>query len=496
MTKSKADLGLNSFTLSFIDPEMQSEYEIYFVKRHLRIWIKNVAAICLGFSAAYAGFLSTAQSGSREWETRFSPSVKGTTNWSNIDSVCPPGWFCMECNPDHICGHYTISYDVAFWCIGVAVPFAGALAAMLFLNELTLARNVSFIFASFSAWLCVVAVEARYAIIAPKSAIYERGFFSILSISCTLTFLKVRFIDAIWSCFVVTVACAVSLIQNFSDGSNAGAVVTTKGAGMFVGAMAVISLVICWSCHESEFFIKQQFIASATLQRDNKKLVSQLKVLHRRFDDQAAELDSPLEKSVMLIKMLQADSALTADHLGVLSEVLKHLTSGNLLTPDLETQAPELLDSDQQAWLFTEIMPKQRRRSNIRRGDGPVFRAPETINEDPRSNSNSVTSSMVASERPAWSVCVPRPESVANAALGETSARRAAQRRANRERGARRRHRPRRSPSEIVEQQHFDRTTGVVCACKINFEERCCRVESFLLQGIAAVVALRSRPTW
>ena len=119
----------------------------------------------------------------------------------------------------------------------------------------------------------------------------------------------------------------------------------------FPATIAAISSFICLACHDNELAVKKQFLASQTLQIDNIKLINQLKSLHQKFDSHAAELDSPLEKSLMLIMSMQSDPLCTNSQLITLTEIQRHLTSSNLMTPDIDSHAQEALDSDQQVTL-------------------------------------------------------------------------------------------------------------------------------------------------
>jgi hypothetical protein len=96
-------------------------------------------------------------------------------------------------------------------------------------------------------------------------------------------------------------------------------------------------------------------MSTQALQKRNNKLINQLKVLQSAYGNTAADLDSPLEKVVLIVRSLMADPQIGADHLVSLEHVLRLLSSTHLLTPDFENQVTEFLDTDQEVKRLEEM---------------------------------------------------------------------------------------------------------------------------------------------
>ncbi|KAJ3087962.1 hypothetical protein HK100_008192, partial [Physocladia obscura] len=96
------------------------------------------------------------------------------------------------------------------------------------------------------------------------------------------------------------------------------------------------------------------------MQTVNTKLTTQLKGLQKTFNNKVADFDSPLEKSVLILKSILADPAVNPNLLGLLDQVVQLLGSTNVLAPDLENQLTDFMDNEQEAYFFSEIAPRKR----------------------------------------------------------------------------------------------------------------------------------------
>ena len=112
--------------------------------------------------------------------------------------------------------------------------------------------------------------------------------------------------------------------------------------------------------YENEKFYRIQYLADKEIKKNQMKLTNQLKIIAKTYTKTALSLDSPLERSALVIRGVMADSQLSSQHLMSLGQVLSLLSSTNLFTPDFEALVGESLDKQQQAWLFSEIAARKR----------------------------------------------------------------------------------------------------------------------------------------
>ncbi|KAJ3378170.1 hypothetical protein HDU84_007886 [Entophlyctis sp. JEL0112] len=122
----------------------------------------------------------------------------------------------------------------------------------------------------------------------------------------------------------------------------------------------LVTLLSIYLSRQAEIFYRQQFVSGLEMQKANSKLTTQLKRLQKTFNNKAADFDSPLEKSVLILKSILADPSVSTNLLGMLDQVVQLLGSTNILAPDLENQLTDFMDNEQEAWLFSEIAPRKR----------------------------------------------------------------------------------------------------------------------------------------
>jgi len=167
--------------------------------------------------------------------------------------------------------------------------------------------------------------------------------------------MRVRFIFALLSTSIfVTVSIGVNaIVLTTPFGSERAYTLTSV-------ALVAIAAVATYTCYETEVFQRAQFLHSQRMLKTNDKLTKQLQTLSRVLGKKVADFDSPLEKSVIVIRSLMADPFLGAQHLQSLNQIMHWLGSSNLLTPDFENQLTNFTDNEQEAWLFSEIAPRRR----------------------------------------------------------------------------------------------------------------------------------------
>ncbi|KAI8812445.1 hypothetical protein BJ742DRAFT_768518 [Cladochytrium replicatum] len=124
------------------------------------------------------------------------------------------------------------------------------------------------------------------------------------------------------------------------------------------------TMVSTWGTYNLEKVNRKEFVINFGLAKSNDRLRHQLSGLQRAYEGRAADLHSPLEKSMMTVKSLMADPSLPKALYSRLQRLLALLQTNDLLTPDLKqnTQNGANVDVMSQAWLET-FLPK--RASNI-----------------------------------------------------------------------------------------------------------------------------------
>lgn len=376
---STVEQGFHPISLVFLDPDMENQYQMFFLKRSLFILKKNVMVIFSLYTAMYIYFFVSIPQSSNSWKTQYSDLMKGSVTLETIDQKCPSGWYCLSCDVTQSCGEYNLRNDVILWALGGLLPSIMVMILLTKLNESLLAKRVHFISAVYCAWVTSIGSLARFSLVNTTSPDWNRGLLTLISASGTLMLMRVRFLDSVWSSSVVTMASIIAYSNLLVVNSSKRIGVSLSATVAFPATIGAILSFICMACHDNEIAIKRQFLASQTLQKDNKKLINQLTTLHQRYDSRAAELHSPLQKSMMLLLSLQSDPTCTSSQVSTLAEIYKHLSSGNIMTPDIESHASESLDNDQKAWLFAEIMPNRRRNTIIDTSTGNKHRTADKI---------------------------------------------------------------------------------------------------------------------
>ena len=130
---------------------------------------------------------------------------------------------------------------------------------------------------------------------------------------------------------------------------------THSGGSFGIGIICIVfsAIMVLLSSYETEHFYRIQFLMSKEMKRNNAKLKQQLNLLAKSYNQQAVKsLDSPLERSMMVIRSVMADPSLISRHLLALGQVTSLLASSNLLTPDFEGTVAETMDNEQQVAFF------------------------------------------------------------------------------------------------------------------------------------------------
>ncbi|KAJ3130049.1 cAMP-specific 3',5'-cyclic phosphodiesterase 4D [Nowakowskiella sp. JEL0407] len=152
-----------------------------------------------------------------------------------------------------------------------------------------------------------------------------------------------------------------------------------------------------WATYRMESSDRKDFLANFGLIKSNYKLRHQLSGLKKEYEVNAADFDSPLEKSILILKSLMADPLILPHMYKELESVVNFLQTNDLLTPDFKQNPSERLSVDilSQAWLETFLPQRQSKiRNSINAPNGQRKReGMESIN-----SGDSVDSSKESSE--------------------------------------------------------------------------------------------------
>ncbi|KAJ3146562.1 cAMP-specific 3',5'-cyclic phosphodiesterase 4A [Irineochytrium annulatum] len=374
---------MHVLSLTFLDESVENEYEKFFLSKNLAKWRRNLCIIFLSSTALYLYVMIKSPAEAKYWEANFANGIKINTTrtliaedvihtnvtgfdtameWIQRDAFLTWDTKSAICDPDYLCNPYNFMYDLLFWFTGVLLPSIAVLLTSYRLPVVQIGRQIHLLSSLFTLALTVVAIYGRFIVIEPNTPMFETCFLSIIAVTACFVFLRLRFFHATLTCAAILVAYVLAYLDRvvISAPSEDYAGLTVKSMTLCLLALAVIGGIICSSCFDAEIFYRSQFLISHNLQKHNMKLIYQLQRLQKVYGNKAADFDSPLEKSVMIIRSMMADPSLTAQHLLELSQVLTLLGSSNLLAPDLENQVTEFMDTEQEAWLFSEIAPRRK----------------------------------------------------------------------------------------------------------------------------------------
>ena len=362
-TKSK----MKPMTLNFYDATFEQDYQHYFLDKHLWKWRLSMVfvAIVSCFLALYSMVKTPYDADHyvqnyRNYQSAY-PTVSDLSTW--IKTSCPLGMYCLECPYDSGCTtNYQSSTELLIFLFGAWIPLAINFALSYYLDRKTLAKYVHLMSALLITNGLVITVLVRFYVLEPKTPYYIITLICAAVIFPAHVFLKLRFIYTFVSMIVLNgcfIGFAASSITYHPLSSNDDTVQPQLSALLIsIFSILAISIEVCFSAYENEYFTRSQFFHALQLQRTNKKLYQQLKNLQRKFGDNAATLNTPLEKALLMMQSVLADPNLSSAQMNTLAQALQLLQTSNLLSPELETN--KLMDNEQEAWLFSLISKRKK----------------------------------------------------------------------------------------------------------------------------------------
>eukprot|EP00834_Sanchytrium_tribonematis_P004089 NODE_184_length_13742_cov_0.550539.p1 type:complete len:722 gc:universal NODE_184_length_13742_cov_0.550539:9675-7510(-) len=362
-TKTK----MKPITLTFFDGTFEQDYQQYFLDKHLWKWRLSMVfvAIISCFLALYSmvktphdrdHYIDLYRNNQHDYST-----FNSLTTY--LKTKCPSGMFCLECPYDSGCTtFYESSIELVIFLLGTWLPLAITFALSYYLDRKTLAKYVHLLSALLLTNGLVITVLLRFYILEPKTPYYIITLICAAVVFPAHVFLKLRFIYTLVSIAILNsffIAFSVLSWINFPVVTSDDSVQPQFGALLVsIFSLFAISVEVCFSSYENEYFTRSQFFHALQLQRTNKKLYQQLKNLQRKFGDNAATLNTPLEKALLMLQSVLADPSLSGAQMNTLAQALQLLQTSNLLSPELETN--KLMDNEQEAWLFSLISKRKK----------------------------------------------------------------------------------------------------------------------------------------
>ncbi|KAJ3225012.1 cAMP-specific 3',5'-cyclic phosphodiesterase 4B [Clydaea vesicula] len=300
---------LNSWTLSFLEKEIDNEYAFFFANNNMKIWRQGLSlAVIISTVLFYYNYL-----------VRERPNV---------------------------------FMETLILCFTILFPIM-----LLFLSSFTLSSRKLHMaqyvhhFSTFFTLTVGCAISLRHYILEREEPTYKTGFFYLLLVNGAHIIFHVRFLYLI---IIMIILCSTFIIETILSSKLENIEDAVISTICLVSGM----LIVATSSYKLEKESRYDFLNTRKTENNTIKLMEQLKRLHKTYSHQVADFDSPLEKSILLVKSILSDPSLESSHMDSLGRLLGLLKSGDLMTPDIEKQVDGglvELDKDQEAWLFSNL---------------------------------------------------------------------------------------------------------------------------------------------
>ncbi|KAJ3271429.1 cAMP-specific 3',5'-cyclic phosphodiesterase 4D [Terramyces sp. JEL0728] len=377
--------SLLSAFLSFRSPDLESEFSSYFVALNLARWRKTLTALFSVLSVLYIYFIASDTIGYDQYSTLYLPAIN-----SGASITCPTGVYCNKCNPNYICNSYDPIYDAAFWFVVVLVPYILGLGSCYYIKPQVFYESIDLVTSLVVFFQIFIGVGVRTFVIEAQLNFLQPTLVMTSLLLLSFFGVRARFIHTLLTVGTITFVWIIMNIVAMILNSNIPSEV--YGAfGLGFACIIITSGVVTFTSYETEHFYRMQFLMSKDMKKHNAKLKNQLLTLAKSYNQKAVKsIESPLERSMMVIRSVMADPGLSSRHLLALGQVTSLLGSSNLLTPDFESTIGDSMDNEQQAWLFSEIAARRRKgrgKSNYRRrlsttAENPPINAKTPANEE------------------------------------------------------------------------------------------------------------------
>lgn len=283
---------INSWTLSFYDDRIENEYASFFAQNNMIMWRIGLS---IGLLVAIVLFFHSG-----------------------------------------LYGHESIIHETMFMAFSAIFPLVALLCSsyIMSLRQKQTAKYAHQIGVFAMLLIGSVAISARHYVMEKQDSAYKTGLFYILMLMGAHVMLRIRYFYLVLSMPLLLTIYLVEEIVSIKQLESKNAEDLFISVICLTASMCVISS----SSYKTEYASRQDFMNARSSAKTTSKLIEQLKKLHRTYSHQVADFDSPLEKSIMLVKSILADPSLQREHINSLAKLLALLKSGDLMTPDIEKQ--------------------------------------------------------------------------------------------------------------------------------------------------------------
>ncbi|KNE63099.1 hypothetical protein AMAG_18949 [Allomyces macrogynus ATCC 38327] len=312
--------------LYFVEPTAETEYERDFSEKHIWSWRVYVMIGAIGH-LVLACLNNALPLANRSW-------------WGATTSI-------TATSPQHVA---VPGIMMAMYLLVLALSFR--------ISEKRLAQCLHPFAALIFITNTLLGATLYAVVLRPPATFFEPAFLYVVATTTTSLLLRLRYLVVLscslasWILFMVAGAIACPWpaypVQDY----------------VFVGLLTFLVLgTVTAFAFESERRARYDFFASQYYVSGSTRLMQQLAVARAAAGGAMAmsvDLDSPLEKALVMVRAMAHDPALSAAQAETLQAVLRLLQSSNVLVPDLQSQLDRAaIDAEQQSWLFSEVAPRR-----------------------------------------------------------------------------------------------------------------------------------------
>jgi hypothetical protein len=262
----------------------------------------------------------------------------------------------LPCDPNIICQEYNPLWDALFWLITILCPYIYGLIQGFTKKSQELAESIDKLTAAISVVQILAGIGIRFYVVESQQNFLQPTILMIVTMMICFIGSRARFIYVLGSNIVIMGVWVIISLVTLSI--TPIIIPLNSGGAYFIGlaCMLISSIIVVFASYQNEQLSRQMFLMEKDMKKNNAKLKNQLNMLAKSYNQQAVKsLDSPLERSMMIIRSVMADPSLISRHLLALGQVTSLLASSNLLTPDFEGTVSDTMDNEQQVLIALTI---------------------------------------------------------------------------------------------------------------------------------------------
>lgn len=351
---------MRKYSMQFYDNKLEEMYRDYQVEDVIKSFqFLIVGAVAITF-LGYLFIMISYPTRAIEWKNFYqNKTIDVKTMRENNMLYCTQGYHCQSCPTWSTCGDYSIIPDAIIISIEIIIAAVGIAGSIFFKNDL-FKKYYDIYSLIFIVYGACVSIITRFSIVEQRADIFFEGIILIAFILCALSGFQMRFIFGAYAIGIITLFWIPSNYWIFVDQED---FIRPYALLIFLTAAIIVML---YNTSMTEKFKRESFIRNVEASKTNEKLVKQLEALQNSYSSGMIDLESPLEKAILLSKSMIADPKISSHNLENLRTLLQLLVSPNINTPDFEAQLNERPESsigmtiteDQKAWIFNEFAKK------------------------------------------------------------------------------------------------------------------------------------------